>query len=403
MPTLDSDHATATPPIGWYVHLPFCTTKCGYCDFYSLPTIGGLIPALLDSLRREMEQRDPHRKVETVFVGGGTPTELPEEALAEVLGAIAARVGNVAEWTVEANPTSANELKLETLRRHGVNRISFGAQSFHPDELRVLDRRHDPIHIAESVHKARAVGLDNINLDLIYAIPGQTLERWRDNLRRAIDLGTDHLSCYALMYEKGTSLTRLRDQKLMQPCDEDLEADMFEMTIDELAAAGYEHYEISNFAKPGRQCAANIIYWENREYLGVGPSAVSFLNGVRRKNVPDVRKYVDGMQSDPRTIIVEEERLTPREFAGETAVQMLRLTRGIDLAKFYEVTGHDARELFAEQIENFIGLGLLEDADTSIRLTRRGLPLGNRVMSEFVGDGPAPQRFQTVDVGFLKR
>jgi oxygen-independent coproporphyrinogen-3 oxidase len=376
------------PSIGWYVHLPFCTTKCGYCDFYSLPTIPALVSDLVEALRREMGARDPRRPVESIFVGGGTPTVLPAEALEEVLAAIAGHTGIVQEFTVEANPSSTDELKLGLLRRMGVNRISFGAQSFHEDELRILERIHDPRHIFESVANARAAGFENINLDLIYAIPGQTLARWRETLRRAIDLGTEHLSCYALMYEPNTSMTRLRHQGRIVAAEEDLEADMFEATIDDLTAAGFEHYEISNFAKTGRQCVSNVIYWENREYLGVGPSAVSYLNGVRSKNIPDVRKYVSGMLGGGGDLVVESEQLDSPQRAAETAVQMLRLTAGIDLARFEMQTGYDARQLFADQIASFSTLGLLELITQRLRLTRRGLLVANRVMSELLGAEP---------------
>lgn len=386
------------PAIGWYVHLPFCTTKCGYCDFYSLPTIPGLIDRLVAALRAEARVRNPGRLVETIFIGGGTPTVLPAAALDAVLTEVISHTGPVSEFTVEANPSSTDELKLDLLRRRGVNRISFGAQSFHPDELAILERIHDPSHICESVRAARTAGFDNVNLDLIYAIPGQTIERWRDNLRRAIDLNTEHLSCYSLMFEPGTSLSRLHQQGRMAPVDEELEADLFELTIDELTAAGFEHYEISNFARPGRRCRANLIYWENREYLGVGPSAVSFLGGLRTKNVADIRRYVDHFAPNrpdaagaiaslalaPDGPVVESERLDPHAHAAETAVQWLRLTEGIDCAAFAARTGLDPCRYFAAAIEQFVPVGMLEAAPDRIRLTRRGMLVANRVMGAFL-------------------
>jgi oxygen-independent coproporphyrinogen-3 oxidase len=440
---------SAASPIGWYVHLPFCTTKCGYCDFYSLPTIPSLVEGLIAAILTEARLRDPRRPVETVFVGGGTPTVLPATALDAILTAIARHTGPVAEFTVEANPSSTDELKLDLLRRRGVSRVSFGAQSFHADELAVLERIHDPRHIVESVLAARAAGFDNVNLDLIYAVPGQSLERWRDNLRRAIDLGTEHLSCYSLMFEPGTALTRLRDQGRVGPVDEGLEADMFDLTVDELTAAGFEQYEISNFARPGRRCRANLIYWQNREYLGIGPSAVSYLDGLRTKNAADVRRYVEhfaggakgegrvdagrstgggsggdghnGLDGEDggagnygaagasgnrgvgaaltmagvtlplasaadgcRSIIVESERLEPVQRAAETAVQMLRLVEGVELAGFMRQTGFDGGRLFAAAIDRLAPLGLLEATPTHVRLSRRGMLVANRVMAEFL-------------------
>lgn len=388
--------AESNGPIGWYVHLPFCRTKCGYCDFYSLPTLPHLIDDLIGAITREIELRDPRRAVETIFVGGGTPTELPGEALQKLLGYVSNRTGPVGEWTVEANPSSTTDLKLEVLQTAGVNRISFGAQSFHEDDLRVLERIHDPVHIGESVRAARAAGFENVNLDLIYGIPGQSVARWRETLARAIDLGPDHLSCYSLMYEDGTALTRLKRDGNLTPCDEDVEAEMFDVTIETLTAAGYMHYEISNFAREGRVCRANIIYWENREYLGVGPSAVSYLNGERRKNIPDVRKYCEWMTASPESIAAEREELSPRERAGETAVQMLRLTRGIDLRAFERRTGIDASVLFAEPIRRFSEMGLVDANSSVVRLTHAGLLVSNRVMQEFLTTETSASRRLTV-------
>lgn len=401
--------ASPTPQshdIGWYVHLPFCRTKCGYCDFYSLPTISTLIPDLVAAIRHELTTRNPDRGVRTIFVGGGTPTELPEENLDDLLGAIGRMAGDrVVEWTVEANPSSASELKLDVLRKHGVNRVSFGAQSFFPDELKVLERIHDPAHIAESVLAARRAGIDNVNIDLIYGIPGQSMARWRESMQRAIDLGTDHLSCYALMYEPGTAMTKFREQGRVTPCDESLEADMFEATIDVLAAAGYEQYEISNFARPGRHCEANLVYWRNQEYLGVGPSAVSYLNGLRRKNIADVRKYIARVVENADDIVVESESLDSTHRAGETAIQLLRLIDGIDREQFTQTTGFDACTLFAVAIEAMRGASLIDVTEKAIRLTRRGLLLSNYVMRAFLAcvdeddrSASADRRFVTLNV-----
>jgi oxygen-independent coproporphyrinogen-3 oxidase len=201
-----------------------------------------------------------------------------------------------------------------------------------------------------------------------------------------VDLDPQHLSCYGLTYEPGTAFTRWRDGGEITPCGETLEAEMFELTIDELTAAGFEHYEISNFARPGRRCRANIIYWENREYLGVGPSAVSYLDGLRRRNIADVGRYLELMETNPDATVAEEERLSPHARACETAIQMLRMTEGIDVNSFRRQTGIDPTALFAAQIDWFTGLGLLAAAEGSIRLTRRGLLVANRVMGEFLAD-----------------
>jgi oxygen-independent coproporphyrinogen-3 oxidase len=374
-------------PIGWYVHLPFCHSKCGYCDFYSLPTQPEWIDRLVDSVGREIVDRHPGRPVRSIFVGGGTPTVLPAEALSAVLKVIPRPNDPRVEFTVEANPSSADELKLDLLRSAGVNRVSFGAQSFFPDELAVLERLHDPVHIAEGVHQARRAGFENVNLDLIYGIPGQTVERWLESLARAVDLGVDHIACYSLMYEEGTALTKRRRQGLVNPCDEEREAEMFERTIEVLGRAGYGQYEISNFARPGRECAHNLIYWRNEEYVGVGPSAVSFIEGVRTKNVPDVRRYAEGILAG-ESVVGERETLSPEDHARETAIQMLRMLDGIGVAAFGRDTGFDPMTLFAEAIERFVASGHLIVADGNIRLSAAGLPVANRVMIEFLAPAP---------------
>jgi len=378
--------------VGWYLHLPFCTTKCGYCDFYSLPTRDDWIPDLVAAVRREMQVRDPGRAIRTVFVGGGTPTVLPGDALRSVLEPIAERLNHAAgavEFTCEANPSTADELKLDLLREMGVNRVSFGAQSFDTGELAVLQRLHDPSHIAEAVTLARAAGFENVNLDLIFGVPGQTMRSWRNSLRRAIELGPDHLSCYGLMYEEGTALTRQRRLGLVRPCDEDAEAEMFEATISELGAAGYEQYEISNFARPGKRCEHNMIYWRNEEYLGVGPSAVSYLNGVRRKTKADVKAYMEawaghGGGATAESLVFEREELAAEARARETAVQMLRLNEGLELGRFARQTGFDATKLFTAAIEKNAAAGLLSNGGGAIRLTRAGMLLANRVMEDFI-------------------
>lgn len=380
--------APVSSPIGWYFHLPFCRSKCHYCDFYSEAIDRRDMSAFVAALLLELRLRRPARAVDTVYIGGGTPTVLPDDQLYKILDAIAGVAGPVTEFTIEANPESVEEGKLRRAVAYGVNRLSLGAQSFVADELALLGRCHEPQDIARAVQCGRAAGVANLGLDLIFAIPGQSLGSWRTNLLAAIELEPQHLSCYALTYEEGTRLAQLRNDGKHRPADESLEAEMFELAIHELMAAGYEHYEISNFAKPGCRCRANEIYWDNREYLGVGPSAVSYLDGVRRRNVADVRRYVEGLRVDPSCVVEEEERLSPLERAGETAVQMLRLTRGIDPDLFRQLTGFDAYELFAVPIARFVQLGLMKAEPSSIHLTRRGMLVANQVMVDFLPEPP---------------
>ncbi len=376
--------------IGWYVHVPFCDGKCGYCDFYSVPVDVADADAYLTAVCQEIYERDPKRPVATIYVGGGTPTILPRESLRTLLTTIVSRAGRAVEFTIEANPGTTDSRLLDLLLESAVNRLSLGVQTMHDHELQLLGRRHTVRDTLQAVSAARAAGFENLSVDLIYALPGQKIARWAETLQRAIDLQADHVSCYSLTYEPETALARrLRNGELSQ-VDESLEADMFHLAIERLTAAGYEHYEISNFARHGRRCQANLIYWHNREYLGVGPSAVSYLDGTRRRNVADLRAYLVGMKATPPDIVAEQERLGPLAAAGETAIQMLRLIEGIDVRAFRRQTGFDPLALFSRPIGDFTRLGLLESTSRAIRLTRTGLLVANRIMQEFLLEDQTP-------------
>ncbi len=380
--------------LGLYVHIPFCTTKCGYCDFYSVASEGRDTGRLTASLLRELAVRRGELDIgpTTVFFGGGTPTLLPGEELESLLASLAEviRPDRLTEFTVEANPATLDEQMAHLLLSAGVDRVSFGAQSFDPAELAVLERIHDPEDIGQAVRIARSAGFGRLNLDLIFGIPGQTLESWRANLARAIELRPDHLSCYGLTYEPGTALTARRDRGLITTCDDGLEAEMYLACIDTLNAAGFEQYEISNFARPGQACRHNVNTWRNEPYVGIGPSAASYIGGERRRNVPHLENYVRMIERTGRAS-VECERLDGRARAGECAMLALRLTVGFSIGEFRERTGCDALELFGELIERFQGLGLLAPFDPGdprderrIKLTRQGLLMADSVMSEFL-------------------
>lgn len=283
-----------------YVHLPFCRTRCGYCDFYVQLLSQGAVTPLVDAVLAELaayQARVP-LAVDTIFVGGGTPTVLPPAELARVLAALRTTVAPDAtlEFTVEANPATVTDEVARVLVDHGVNRVSLGAQSFEPAELRALQRTHQPAQVGQTLDTCRRHGLERLSIDLIFGIPGQTLASWEQNLKTAVGLGVEHLSCYGLTYESGTPLHKWLHEGRVQKCDEDLEADMYERMLDILPAAGLALYEISNFARPGAACRHNLRYWYNEPYLGLGPSAAGYVAGVRYKNVPDTAAYVQGIQ-----------------------------------------------------------------------------------------------------------
>jgi oxygen-independent coproporphyrinogen-3 oxidase len=377
--------------IGLYIHIPFCPSKCGYCDFYSHVPGPGAFEPLVESLLAELDSRLRGRelRVETIFVGGGTPTLLPISCLERLfarLGEIVQRDRPV-EFTVEANPASLTAAKTGIFRRSGVNRISMGAQSFHARELRVLDRIHNPADIPTSAAIVHAAGFEHFNLDLIFGIPGQTEASWTESIDRAIDLGPDHLACYGLTYEPDTLLRQRLDQGLIRSVGDDLEASLYILTEDVLEARGFRQYEISNYARPGAESRHNSRYWLNLPYLGIGPSAASFLHGCRRKNVADTAEYVRrvGAGEEP---VIEQEELSPLDRAGEAAMLALRLVAGIDREKFQAATGYDPARLFEGVITRHARQGLLIADKDRIALSRKGRLLGDMVIADFLSPRP---------------
>lgn len=377
-----------------YVHVPFCHTICGYCDFYSTvldrDASGPLVDALIAELQAAFDGRgvparplDP--RIGTIFVGGGTPTTLPPADLSRLLRRLAALPANGGwrEFTVEANPATVNERVAHLLVEAGVNRVSIGAQSFDPSELRVLERIHRPAQVEQTVRACRRAGIRALNLDLIFGVPGQSMDSWLASLRAALELEPDHLSCYGLTYEPGTPLFEQLRVGRVRPVESDLEAAMYEVAIDTLAAAGFRHYEISNFARPGFECRHNLVYWHNDPYLGIGPSAAGFVDGLRYRNVCDTAEYVRTIRAG-RSTRIDEERLPPERRARETAMLGLRLIDGLDRRRFAERFGQDPATLYAEAVARHVELGLLEVTPTHLRLTRAGLLVADSVMADFL-------------------
>jgi len=372
-------------PVSLYVHVPFCRTKCGYCDFFSVPVENWGVPQYLDRVRQELHGRIAEAGCElcTVFIGGGTPTVLAPQALSRLLEPVSDVAGgsDLVEFTVEANPGTVNAQKADILVQAGVNRVSMGAQSFLADELAVLDRLHSPKDIAPAVATVRQAGLRRINLDLIFGIPGQTLESWRTSLDQAIELGIDHIACYGLTYEPETRLTADRDAGRLIPCDEGLEADMYTLAIDRLEDAGLMQYEISNFARSGAQCLHNLIYWRNEPYIGVGASAVGCLCGRRYKNVADVTRYIE-MIDTMGVAEVESEQIDNRMLITEMIMMQLRMTEGLSLSDFRKRTEMDALELMGLTIGRLEREKLITVSDTHIALTQSGRLVADSVIVE---------------------
>jgi oxygen-independent coproporphyrinogen-3 oxidase len=356
----------------------------------------------LVALRREIEQRAPlaeGRAVETVFFGGGTPTLYPVEDLAEVLEGLRgsfrfaserAAVPDTGleacatpEVTCEANPGTVDEAYLRALREAGVNRLSLGVQSFRDDELRLLGRLHSADQARAAVAAARAAGFANLSLDLIAGLPGQTLAAWEYNLASALALAPEHLSCYGLSLPPGTPLAAAVERCELTPLDEDLSATLWMVTHETLTAAGYEHYEVSNYARPGYQCRHNLTYWRNREYLGFGVSAASYWQGNRSVNVADVADYSRRLAAG-ESVVAESECLPPAARLGETLMLGLRLAEGVSLARLREGFSPDLLGPLQPIAEELRQVGLLEITPTHWRPTLRGMLLNNRLAGAFV-------------------
>ena len=375
-----------------YVHIPYCARKCAYCDFNSYDRFGEpQVERLIRALRREMAlaARRPEvtgRPVTSVFFGGGTPTVLNGEQLADLLTTLTSLfpLAPGAEVTSEANPGTVDEAKLAAMRQAGFNRLSLGAQARQDHLLERLGRIHRAPEVEESVRAARRSGFDNLNLDLMYGLPGQTLADWRDTLDWAVSLGPEHISAYSLIIEPGTPFGALHERGLLTLPGEDLEAAMDEMVLETLPKSGLEAYEVSNFARTGHRCRHNLVYWHNEEYLGLGPGAFGFLGGERSWNLRRPQDYEAALLEQDRLPVEDRERPDPATSMGETVMLGLRLTEGLELERFRRRFGRSLQEVYSEPLQRLVGLGLLERGPGHVRLTRRGRQVGNRVFAEFL-------------------
>jgi oxygen-independent coproporphyrinogen-3 oxidase len=321
----------------------------------------------------------------TIFFGGGTPTLLPMAAMSRLLAGLRERFdfSDVEEWTIEANPATVTLEYCQMLRAAGVDRLSFGAQSFDPRELKTLERHHDPDDVPRSIAIARKAGFTRLNVDLIFAIPGQDLSSWSDSLERAIALNTPHVSAYGLTFEPNTPIAVKKRLGIMRQVEESLELEMLRHTRARLAEIGCPPYEVSNFAAPREECRHNLVYWTGGNYIGLGPSAASHVQGWRWKNRPHLGDWERAVESSAIPAI-DVETLTPRRRAGELAMLLLRLTRGLNFADFSARTGFDARALWTDHIDRFTHSGLLDSDDRGFRLSERGLAVADALASEFV-------------------
>ena len=370
--------------LGIYVHLPFCPYICPYCDFAKWPLMRSRAVRYLDALHAEIASV-PSRPAQTIFFGGGTPNTYDVNALLDLVATLRARFpsGDTSEITVEINPELVSDLDFRAYARAGVDRVSIGVQSFEAAEIATLGRKHTTADVARAVRLARASGIRSVSIDLMFAVPGQTPESWERSLDAAVALDVDHVSTYGLTIEEGTPYARWHAREPAAFMDDGAEAELYERAIARLESAGYEHYEISNFARPSHRCRHNENYWRNGEYLGFGVGAASYRDGERSVHTRDLEEYMTAAR-EGLPIPGERERLEGLAVVGEAVMLALRTAQGVTLDEFKERYGVDVANRYAPVIARYENDGLLERDENVIRLTKRGRFVANDVCGAFV-------------------
>ena len=376
-------------PLGLYIHIPYCIHKCGYCDFNSHPIKHDEMDHYIDALVAEMKHYakiySNTNIIKTIFLGGGTPTTLTVNQLERILKECVKefKVAPDAEITIEANPATIDIEQMKSIRQTGYNRISIGVQSFDKTELKLLDRAHGPEEVHSTVDCARKAGFDNLSLDLMFAIPNQSLSSWESNLDKALEKNPEHLSTYNLTIEQGTAFSKLQSNgKLIMP-EDGHQLELYKKTIERLTKKGFHHYEISNFARQGKECKHNITYWENTNTLGLGAGASSYINGTRFKNINLPAHYIRQVK-EKKTAVEHSETLEPRQAMGETIMLGLRLLQGISIHQFERRFQVSFINLFKNIIHSLKEKELILIEDDRLRLSPKGLFLADSVILEFI-------------------
>lgn len=370
-------------PSSAYVHIPFCTQICYYCDFSKVFIKNQPVDAYLEHLIQETRSYEIG-KLRTLYIGGGTPTALSAQQLAYLLTELpkVMDLSELEEFTIEANPGDLDPDKIAVLKESQVNRVSLGVQTFNNNMLKKIGRSHQEQDIYDNIRHLKQAGFDNISIDLIYALPGQTMDQVKENVAKAIDLDIPHMSLYSLILENHTVfMNRMRRGKLPLP-KEELEAEMFEYIIEELENAGFEHYEISNFSKPGFESRHNLVYWDNAEYYGLGAGASGYVDGIRYKNHGPIRHYLEAVEVGKARIT--EEHLTLEEKMEEELFLGLRKKTGVSKARFEEKFGIYFDQRYGQVVASLTEQGLLVPDDKQVRMTKRGLLLGDTVAEKFI-------------------
>ena len=371
---------------GLYIHVPFCKKRCAYCDFFSQTQLD-YINIYIQALVRELEIRKDYLEgepVETIYWGGGTPSLLHPDDFELVFNAITRfyTLSSDPEITLEANPDDMTQPYVSALRLFPFNRISLGVQSFNDFDLQLLNRRHTAKQAFDAVSLCQQTGYQNLSIDLMYGLPGQTLLQWKDNLTKALRLQIPHLSAYSLSYEEGTDLYRQLHAGKIKPAGEELSIHFFDLLIDTLGASGYVHYEISNFCKPGCFSQHNTAYWTDQKYLGIGAAAHSYNHRSRQWNVASIPGYLEGIAKGIPN--VEKEFIHERERYNDYLLTHLRTMWGIPLAAFHEIFGRERFDYLSQHSKNFIQTGLMEQKDENLKITRKGLMVADGIIRELI-------------------
>lgn len=365
--------------------MPFCRHRCPYCDFTLVSGRDELISRYLAALEIELASLPAPVELDTLYLGGGTPTHLSPEQLERLFELLAAVFRPAAgyEFSIEANPADLSAERIAAVAAAGVNRVSLGVQSFDGEALRVLERDHRPQDVSAAVERLRAAGLENLSFDLIFGVPGHSLASWQDTLRRAVELAPRHVSTYGLTIERGTSFWSRQLKGQLVPVADELEREMYALAMDYLPAHGLEQYELSSFAQPGFRCRHNEVYWTGLPYYGFGPGAARYVDGRRETNHRSVTTWLKRVLAGiPAT--GESEQLSAEGRARELAVLGLRRTEGLDLEQFRRGSGCDLLELAGEEIGRHLAAGLLEQVGTRLRLTREGRFLADTVIVDLL-------------------
>ncbi|WP_432664577.1 radical SAM family heme chaperone HemW [Wukongibacter baidiensis] len=374
--------------IGLYLHIPFCIQKCKYCDFVSDRQNNETIDSYVEALKKEINMysdRLSDYRVETIFIGGGTPSILETEKMDKIVKELFRNfnISKNVEFSIESNPGTLTKDKLKKYNDIGINRLSMGLQSFNNDVLKEIGRIHTKEDFIHNYDAAREAGCKNINIDLIYGLPNQDLKDWEHTLREVIKLNPEHISAYSLKIEEGTAFKRLFDEnKLNLPGDEE-DRKMYDLAIKLLEQHGIIQYEISNFSKKEYECKHNLIYWNNKEYLGLGVSAHSYMDSCRYANTGDINEYIR-LMNEKKTAVISEEHKDEKDEIVETIFLGLRLNKGLDLEMFENRFKISIYDMYGEKIKSLVELGLLYEDKNHIRLTRYGMDVSNQVFIEFL-------------------